>query len=403
MTTQATDAARSTTPAPRSLAALELFAGAGGMAIGVHRAGFELLDLIESSEACCATLRANAHHFGWKDASEISPRDIRTQDFSGYLGRVDLVAAGAPCQPFSHGGQRRGEADERNLLPEVVRVIRECRPRAFIIENVRGLLFRASIAYLESIITELRNPSLWKSDITNEQRGLASHPRLASEDDEYAVEYKLLNAADFGLAQYRPRLFIVGVARGENWAGWPEGEFSRAALVADLLGGSYWSEHPDTPKAARARACQPFFPVESLDNSVRWRTLRDLSVELGPPATSLRTANDVSHVHVPGARLYGKHTGSRIDWVSKTVKAGVHGSPGGEHIVVSSAKRFRYLTVRECSHLQGFPHDYVLPERRTPAMRQLGNAVPVEVADALVRTVHQSLALERALVGSRGA
>jgi DNA (cytosine-5)-methyltransferase 1 len=108
-----------------------------------------------------------------------------------------------------------------------------------------------------------------------------------------------------------------------------------------------------------------------------------LTTTLGLPAEPGDKLADPAHVVVPGARLYPKHTGSRLDWVAKTVKAGVHGTPGGEHIVLLDDGSHRYLTVRECALLQGFAVDYALPEKRTPAMRQLGNAVPVAVAEAL--------------------
>jgi DNA (cytosine-5)-methyltransferase 1 len=119
--------------------------------------------------------------------------------------------------------------------------------------------------------------------------------------------------------------------------------------------------------------------------------LRDLLAHLGPPSRSVATASDAAHVYVPGARLYAKHTGSSLDWPAKTVKAGVNGSPGGEHIVVRDGGYFRYLTVRECAALQGFPKRYRLPATRGRAMKQLGNAVPVPLAEAVGRRLAEVL------------
>ena len=374
---------------PSTLTTLELFAGAGGMAIGAHQAGFEVVELVEIDEACCETLRANAHHFGWKHPGDIEARDAKTADFSGHAGKITLLTAGAPCQPFSHGGRRRGRHDHRDMLPEVVRAVAETRPRAFVIENVRGLLFESSIGYLRSIIVRLRNPDA--ANFTTYDDIAAQEMPDAAETDEYRVGYRVLNAADFGLSQARPRLFIVGVAQREAEFLWPNGKYSRNSLIDDLRGEAYWTEHPGTPKAARARA-RALLPNDRAPRAGgRWRTLRDVTVDLGLPAKSYAAANDPAHVLVPGARLYGKHTGSRIDWVGKTVKAGVHGSPGGEHIIVTSNKRFRYLTVRECAELQGFPRECQLPALRTPAMRQLGNAVPVNVAEAVTGAVRACL------------
>ena len=390
VTTFPTSAAQGDAEASRpTMTTLELFAGAGGMAVGAHRAGFEIVDLVEINEACCETLRANADHMGWKNAADIDARDARGVDFTQYEGKISVLTAGAPCQPFSNGGRRKGRHDHRDMLPEVVRAVAESRPRAFVIENVRGLLFESSVGYLRSIMLRLRNPagidSLRGKDVC--ELGMPE----PAEDDAYRVDYRLLNAADFGLAQSRPRLFIVGVAQDEGEFQWPTGQYSRESLVEDLRGAAYWSDHPEAPWAARRRA-RTLLPDKELAHiGERWRTLRDVMVQLGPPARSAADADDAAHLFVPGARLYGKHTGSRIDWVGKTVKAGVHGSPGGEHIVVTSEKRFRYLTVRECAELQGFPRDYTLPEKRTPAMRQLGNAVAVNVAEAINRAVRTCL------------
>ena len=386
MTTTPVPTARTDAESARTtLTSLELFAGAGGMAVGAHRAGFEIVDLVEINQACCETLRANVDHFGWKNPDEIMARDVQTVDFAQYEGRITLLTAGAPCQPFSNGGMRRGRHDHRDMLPEVVRAVAESKPRAFVIENVRGLLFESSIDYLSSIIMRLRNPSAPSEEADDLLP--ASEMPAPSENDEYRVGYRVLNAADFGLAQLRPRLFIVGVSQAEDEFVWPSGEYSRESLMEDLRGDGYWADHPEVPKAAmqRARALLP--ETELVRAGKRWRTLRDVAGKLGPPLRSIGEGDDAAHIFVPGARLYGKHTGSRIDWVGKTVKAGVHGSPGGEHIVVKTEKRFRYLTVRECAELQGFPRDYALPAKRTPAMRQLGNAVPVNVAEAVIGAV----------------
>jgi len=368
-------------PPPAPPTALELFAGAGGLALGVHRAGFALVDIIEVDEACCATLRSNASRLGVEQGFDA--RDVRTVDFSAYEG-IDLLCGGAPCQPFSRAGRRRGRFDERNMLPEVVRAVAQSQPRAFLIENVRGLLFESAENYFKSIIARLRNPTVADpGPVGNEDLYWASAP-APSERDQYAVSFRLLDTADFGLSQRRPRLFIVGIRQDlVDRFEWPVGKFSRESLVEDLRGPQYWRDHPKAPPAARTLARERL-PKHSLKRGAnRWRTLRDLMVELGPPALNAELTDDPSHVVVPGARLYGKHTGSPIDWVAKTVKAGVHGSPGGEHIVVHHDGSFRYLTVRECARLQGFPADYELPAKRTPAMKQLGNAVAVNVAEAV--------------------
>ncbi len=360
---------------------MELFAGSGGLALGLARVGLKSWDLIELNEPCCETLRANSSILGWKDAESMKARDVHEIDFSVYRG-VDVVAAGAPCQPFSQGGELRGQYDDRNMFPQVIRAIGEARPRAFLLENVRGLLFERAEWYFKSVLARLRNPSSEGSDhqLSDVFHFTAPPP---GPGDEYVVHFTLLNAADFGLAQNRPRLFIVGLRKGEATWSWPTGGFSRSSLVHALRSGSYWDEHDDVPREVRAAALAPLRMRDAPATGKRWRTLRDLTATLGPPAESADATRDHAHVLVPGARLYPKHTGSRLDWVAKTVKAGVHGTPGGEHIILLDDGTHRYLTVRECALLQGFPPRYALPLKRTPAMRQLGNAVPVAVAEAL--------------------
>jgi DNA (cytosine-5)-methyltransferase 1 len=375
-----------------ALTTLELFAGAGGLALGFHQAGFEILDLIERDSACCATLRANADYLGWKDPGQLEARDVTSMDFGVYHGKVGVLTAGAPCQPFSRGGRRRGRYDERNMLPEVVRAVAQSLPKAFVIENVRGLLFGDAIGYLRSIVARLRNPTEEDPTLRVAEDLFHLQALEPSDADMYRVEYRLLDSADFGLAQHRPRLFIVGVRTDQPAFSWPTSTNSRASLVEDLRGEAYWLDHPDVSAAAIERARERLAMKPLQRKGDRWRTLRDLTEALGIPATRADVAKDPSHVLVPGARLYGKHTGSRIDWAAKTIKAGVHGSPGGEHILLTSPKRFRYLTIRECAVLQGFPLDYRLPEKRTPAMRQLGNAVAVDVARALALRLRATIA-----------
>lgn len=199
----------------------------------------------------------------------------------------------------------------------------------------------------------------------------------------------MLNAADFGLAQNRQRLFIVGLRPelADRWE-WPEGAYDKDALLAALLEDEYWERHK-VPKATRQRVRAGFtdYTKKRLrkhpSSKLPWRTVRDFLIDRPKPSKTAKTAADPWHVHVPDARLYERHTGSRLDWPAKTVKAGVHGCPGGEHIVVFDDGTHRYFTVRECALLQGFPTDYAFATLRTPAMRQIGNAVPPPVAEAV--------------------
>lgn len=371
---------------PRSL---ELFGGAGGLALGLKRAGFESRGIIESDVECCATLEANGRDGrSYTTNSPLFAENVVDFDYSG-LAKVELLAAGAPCQPFSHGGRRRGARDKRNLFPQVIRALHDLDPQAFVIENVRGLLFREMEMFFKGLLRELRSPKRHFAPNVYSRRG---RPR-----DEYVVFYRILNAADFGLPQCRQRLFIVGLRPelAETW-NWPKPTHSKEALLSALLGDDYWQQHK-VPRRIRDEVRSEIRlstrkRLERLESpGERWHTARDLVADLPSPKHTQAKAGDPSHVFVPGARLYAKHTGSRLDWPAKTVKAGVHGCPGGEHIIVFDNGTHRYLTVRECALLQGFPGDYAFPQVRTQAMRQIGNAVPPAVGAAVASQVAEVL------------
>lgn len=357
---------------------VELFAGAGGLAIGLDAAGFRPRLLVERDELCELALKANgekarSYTRGWK----VEAKNVGDVDFAD-VGDIDLLSAGAPCQPFSHGGQRLGHADHRNLFPQVIRALHDLEPRGFVIENVRGLLFGDMDFFFKRLLSELKRPHHHYEPRRYARRGRPS--------DEYRVFYKVLNAADFGVPQNRQRLFIIGLRPelAHLWR-WPEPTHSRDALLAELLRGAYWDRHRVPKKIRdRVRAEIPAATRKRLkrhpSDKLPWVTVRDFLRGRPQPYVNVKTAKDPWHLFVPEARLYDRHTGSKLDAPAKTVKAGVHGCPGGEHIVVFDDGSHRYFTVRECALIQGFPADYAFAKLRTPAMRQIGNAVPPPVA-----------------------
>lgn len=380
---------RSVSPAATALpTSLELFAGAGGLALGLQRAGFQARLMVENDPRAVSTLRAN----GTRDVTArakwpVEQADVRTLRYHEFRG-VDLVSAGPPCQPFSIGGLRKGRHDDRDLIPEAIRAVRESKPKAFVIENVRGLTFPVVRLYLDYCVAQLRNPSILLAD-EDEPRHSRELARIPDGEHEYRVDWRLLNAADYGLPQQRVRLVIVGVRSDLPEWSWPQPTHSRARLVAALDGDAYWEAH-NVDRASRAGARQAVRGAKAAlhrtteSGAERWQTVRDAFSLLGSPRSD---HPDAQHRVVDGARLYRKHSGSPLDWPAKTVKAGVHGTPGGEHIVVLDDRSHRYLTVRECAILQGFPESYVLPALRSVALRQLGNAVPVGLAEALGRSL----------------
>jgi DNA (cytosine-5)-methyltransferase 1 len=390
MTILANDLASSQPSLRACLRNVELFGGAGGLALGLHAAGFHPVALIENDRTCLETLEANGkdgkpYTAGWN----VQEQSVADFDYST-IDQIELLSAGAPCQPFSHAGHRLGHMDARNLFPEVVRALHALKPPAFVIENVRGLLFKDMELYFKGLLRELRRPSAHHAPRPYATRGRPP--------DEYRVFFRVLNAADFGLAQNRLRLFIIGLKPGlaDGWS-WPVATHSKESLLKALLADEYWDHHAVAP-LARQRVRERIAKStrkrleRSEEDSHRWRTVRDLIACLTEPAENKESATDPSHYLVPGARLYERHTGSKLDWPAKTVKAGVHGCPGGEHIVILDDGTHRYFTVRECGLLQGFPSGYVFADHRSNAMRQIGNAVPVPVATAVGEQLAEVLA-----------
>ena len=323
------------------LKSVEIFSGCGGLAKGLEKAGFRHCAFVENNKWACQSLRLNFQ------PRLVHETDIRTFNFSQYDG-VDLVAGGPPCQPFSPGGLARAYEDERDMFPQAARAVRELRPKAFVFENVKGLLRKSFQEYFEYIILRMtfpdevqRNGGCWREHF----RYLATIDFRTYKGLKYRVHFKLLNAADYGVPQIRERVFIVG-------------------LKSDVSSEWFWPP-PTVPVAAR-------------------RTVFDAIGHL-PQPQSKHTLDD--HLFIDGARSYQGHTGSDIHKPGKTIKAGAHGVPGGENMLRFPDGSVRYMTVREAKLIQTFPPDYKISGRWGEALRQIGNAVPVKLAEIIGRRV----------------
>ena len=162
-----------------SIECIDLFSGAGGLSLGLVRAGFVVRAAVECDADACETYTV-AH-----PQTDLRDTDVRRSSFRKYEG-IDLVAGGPPCQPFSSGGKRLGNADDRNLMPSFIKVIENVRPRAFLMENVPGLATAGRASYFSAVLVALRALG-------------------------YTVSSAILNAADYGVPQKRRRLFVVGL------------------------------------------------------------------------------------------------------------------------------------------------------------------------------------------------
>jgi DNA (cytosine-5)-methyltransferase 1 len=306
------------------LTSLEICAGGGGQALGVESAGFSHVGLVEIDKHACATLRQN--RVMWN----VIEGDLLNFDASNFRG-VDLLAGGVPCPPFSKAGKQLGGSDERNLFPAAIRLVDECRPRAVMLENVRGLLDPVFAAYRTSIEDQLRKLG-------------------------YVAEWRLLSASDFGVAQLRPRVVLVAPRKDlVEYFEWPEPSPERPPTVGDLL--------------YEQMASRGWKGAES------WR----------------EKANSIAPTIVGGSKKHGGPdlgpTRAKRAWAS----LGVDG-----HGIANAAPDPDFdgtprLTVEMVALLQGFPSNWKFSGRKTNSYRQVGNAFPPPVAEAVANKIHQCL------------
>ena len=320
---------------------LEVCAGAGGQALGLEKAGFEHAALVEIDGHCCETLRQNRP--GWN----VIEQDLKEFDGTQYEG-VDLLAGGVPCPPFSVAGKKLGAADERNLFPEVLRLTDEVRPTALMIENVRGILAKEFDAY--------------RAEFSNEVEALGYR----------AMGWRLLNASDFGVSQLRPRTVFV-------------------ALREELTEGFSWPE-----------PLHGFDPADG--GTALWmgaptvgETLYDMMASRGWPGADewRERANKIAPTIVGGSRKHGGPdlgpTRAKRQWDAMGVNGRlISNEPPGPDFEGNPC-----LTVQMVARLQGFPDDWRFAGRKTAAYRQVGNAFPPPVAQAVGQQVAAALATLR--------
>ncbi|MGW7208692.1 DNA cytosine methyltransferase [Streptomyces sp. NPDC054837] len=436
---------------------VELFAGGGGLAMGVHHAGFRPLLFNEFNNRACDTLEASAMRTLGRDGivrtaetkpeppgegepAPLFPGDVRDLDLTAFHGKVDVLAGGPPCQPFSAGGVAKGDEDKRNMFPAMFSAIRQIQPKAVICENVRGLLRPSFESYFEYIKRELTLPFVERDDEMPWQEHDEELTKLirggggGAADQRYVVRHIPVNAANYGVPQIRHRVILVAFREDldVDMDSFVEDvtriRFSDEALLRTMRDedSSYWVRHKETvPEHVRdaVRARLPKGIGNETENEERgvkpWRTLRDAihgygtderlpalpKIDLEKLDRKTEQAGSITdHIGWPDARIYKGHTPNDLDRPAKTVKAGVHGVPGGESVMLlddqvpdASAeggwrRLHRYMTVRETARVMTFPDEWHGAGPRGEKMRQLGNAVPVVLAEFFAKKVAAALA-----------
>nr|WP_040426520.1 DNA cytosine methyltransferase [Corynebacterium mastitidis] len=379
---------------------VELFAGGGGLLLGSALAGVEHIAAVEWNKWACQTMRANAAAgYPLVQGLRVIEDDVRHVNWDEVTdgADIDVVTGGPPCQPFSLGGLARNADDPRDMFPATTAVIEKLRPRAFVIENVKGLTRASFSDYFEFIKLRLTHPELrardgesWREHYTRLQK---EHTSIRS-DLQYKLITTLVDAADYGVPQRRHRVIMVGFRQDveANWA-FPTATHSKAALVRSQAHGDYWELFGiRVPSDYRAPAHLP-----DDDGRRPWVTVRQALHDMPTPHRDRSTPGWLDHRLQEGARSYKGHTGSPLDEPSKALKAGVHGVPGGENMMRFADGSVRYYSTREAARIQTFPDRYALHGAWTEALRQLGNAVPVHLAQTVMLSVAEHLERDTAM------
>jgi DNA (cytosine-5)-methyltransferase 1 len=323
----------SSRPAARPISVLEICAGGGGQALGLEAAGYSHIGLVEIDRRACETLRHNRPHWA------VIEKDVRNIEGRHYRG-VDLIAGGVPCPPFSLAGKQLGSEDERDLFPEALRLVREAKPTAVMLENVRGFASEAFISYRAKLIAELESLG-------------------------YRADWRVLESSRFGIPQLRPRFILV-------------------ALKPRAFDRYHWPEGGDQPRTV-GQSIVDLMAAKGWPGAESWAAHAD---RIAP------TIVGGSHKH--GGPDLGP-TRARQQWACLGVDGrGIADDAPGPDFPVGASPR---LTVRMVARLQGFPDDWAFAGGKTASYRQVGNAFPSSVASAVATAIRSAVGVQLKPVG----
>lgn len=322
--------------------AVDLFSGAGGLSLGLKQAGWSTLLACEFDAAAAATYRANFEN-------EVICQDIREIDWSSLVGKVDLVAGGPPCQPFSVAGNQRASADSRDMLPEFVRAVRQIRPALFLMENVAGLVSSRNSTYFAGKVKELS--------------------RLG-----YEVSWAVLDASDYGVPQSRKRVIVLGSRQGR--VSHPEATHGPGKVRRVPSGTVVGTEPAGLPNhAITTYAANPVLRPSPWAGMLVNGGGRPVNLEEPSPTIPASAGGNRTHIVDPLGVLRDYHA----------------------HLIAGGAPRsgvvqgVRRLTVQESARLQTFPDSFHFVGKPSAKYRQIGNAVPPKLGEAVGRCLLAAL------------
>lgn len=312
---------------------IEICAGAGGQALGLEMAGFEHIALVELEQEYCDCLRRN------RPSWNVQCMDVRSFDGTPYSGKIDLLAGGVPCPPFSIAGKQLGQDDERDMFPQMLRLVGEINPRAVMIENVRGFLGSAFNGYRQSIFERLNKMG-------------------------YNLHVSLLNASDYGVPQLRPRAIIVGIRN-------------------DLFDSFEFPQKRVNPELTVGKTLHDLMAARGWEKAGAWRD----------------KANRIAPTLVGGSKKHGGPdlgpTRARQAWA----ELGIDGRGVATDAPEPGFDGLPRLTPRMLARLQGFPDEWDFGTKKTAACRMIGNAFPPPVAKAVGLQIKK--VLEYGLIDSK--
>lgn len=334
--------------------AIDLFAGAGGLSLGLHEAGWNVLTAIEVDGWAVATYKENF------SSTDVICSDVRAIDFTQFRG-IDLLAGGPPCQPFSVAGKQLAKADARDMVPEFIRAVKEIRPKAFVMENVSGLQTAKHLYYSQWVFRQFRELG-------------------------YSVYVSILDAASYGVPQHRDRIFFIGLPEGTQFTfpekthglGTPRPYIASRQVLADVpdsgaLDAIASSDEPNTAIVTYAKnpVLRPSPWAGMLVNG------GGRPINLDEPSPTIPATAGGNRTHIVD------FDGVLLEYHRYLMNGGKPRSGRVEGV--------RRLTMRESARLQSFPDSFVFKGPKTAQYRQVGNAVPPLMAKAVGEAIYKAV------------
>lgn len=313
-----------------SVLGIELFAGAGGLALGLEQAGIKGLAYVEIDKDACETLRQNRPNWN------VIEGDVADVDFTAYKGKVDVVTGGAPCQAFSYAGKKLGFGDTRGtLFAQFARCVKETQPRMFLFENVRGLLSHDKGRTFETIKHEFTALG-------------------------YDIQYEVLNAAYFGVGQKRERVIVIGIRND----------------LSDVVHFEYPRPEPHMTVLRDVLQDVPDSPFQAYSDAKR------KVMDMVPPGGCwVDLPEEVAKEYMGKSYFSGggrRGMARRIAWDEPCLTLTT--SPSQKQTERCHPDETRPFTVREYARIQSFPDSWNFAGSVGEQYKQIGNAVPTELA-----------------------